>query len=60
MCTCTDMGVGGLVGGMETERETESGRRFNETSNCCVMHYDHSVWPARMKVDHEQTHDLHN
>ena len=29
--------------------------KANDTRNCCMMHYDHSVWPAtRMKVEYER------
>ena len=30
----------------EGEREGERKRDFNETRNCCVTHYDRSVWPS--------------
>ena len=29
----------------EIERQTDGKRCFNETCNCCLMHYNHSFWP---------------
>ena len=29
----------------EGDRQTDR-HMFNETRNCCMTHYDHSVWPA--------------
>ena len=32
----------------QTDRESRGREResLNKTCNCCVVHYDHSVWPA--------------
>ena len=41
----------------ETDRQT----CFNETRNCCVKHYNHSVWPASKDEGWAWTHnDLHD
>ena len=38
----------------QTDRQTD--RCFNETCNCCVIHYDHSVWPASKDEGWAWTH----
>ena len=37
----------------ETERQADGKKErcFNETRDCCMMHYDHSVWPANKDDD---------